>query len=178
MQHSSNPGMLPVKADWNLCNKRESWRGATAKAAQFSHYIAGYRARHTCRSEFATDLRDLAEPSDFLRLFILAILFFMDLFIFPSTRSPATPCSMTVESLGDGGGSWREAAAAAAARALAPEGSGGLPMSTSLPGMLPRFTCTVGTASCREGLCKDLNCGCCCSQRCFNSEPWSIHDCC
>ena len=130
-------------------SQRESWAASTWHNP--SHYIASHSARQTCKSEFAIDLRDLAEPSDFLRLFILATLFFMDLFIFPSIRSPATPCSMTVESFGDGGGSWREAAAAAAARALAPAGSGGLPMSTSLPGMSPRFTCTVGTASCSQG---------------------------
>ncbi len=141
--------MLPVQAQLYLRKQRESW--AAVNLAQPPHYIAGYSARQTCKSELAIDLRDLAEPSDFLRLFILAILFFMDLFIFPSIRSPATPCSITVESFGDGGGSWREAAAAAAARALAPAGSGGLPMSTSLPGMSPRFTCTVGTASCSQG---------------------------
>jgi len=144
-QHSSSPGLRHS----GICvikGRAEQLR------IQHDHAITQPNTVHrqTCRSELAIDLRDLAEPSDFLRLFILAILFFMDLFIFPSIRSPATPCSMTVESFGDGGGSWREAAAAVAARALAPAGSGGLPMSTNLPGMSPKFTCTVGTASCSQ----------------------------
>ncbi|KAA6418369.1 MAG: hypothetical protein FRX49_11625 [Trebouxia sp. A1-2] len=121
-----------VRAHIEECHGLHALEAATHKHKPLSTELQ--------RSELAIDLRDLAEPSDFLRLFILAILFFIDLFIFPSIRSPATPCSMTVESFGDGGGSWWEAAAAAAvARALAPAGSGGLPMSTSLPGISPRW---------------------------------------